>query len=80
MPNGNGRPDGAITIHTYHELEEYLQAFSGGHLGLLILIGLGGLGKSRAVRDILGSACFIQGNATPFGMYLGLWKHRNYAY
>ena len=62
MRNGNGRPDGAIVIHTYRKLEEYLAAFAEGHLNLLILIGRGGLAKSRTVRAVVGSeACFIDG-------------------
>ena len=44
---------------------------------LLILVGEAGIAKSRTVRAALGnSACWIEGNATPFGMYEKLYRHR----
>src|SRR5215831_10636622 len=73
-----GRPDGALTVTTYDRLEGYLHAFAAGHFGLVILVGQAGLAKSRTVRDTLGPhACWIQGNATPFGMYEKLFRHRD---
>src|SRR3954469_1205826 len=71
-------PDKVLRISTYHRLEEYLRAFARGHLNLLILVGPGGLAKSRSVRSVLdGRGCWIEGNATPFGMYLKLYGHRD---
>lgn len=70
----------AKTVHltTYDRLEQYLRAFAQGHFHLLILIGSGGLAKSRAIRAALnGTACWIEGNATPFGMYVKLYNHRD---
>ena len=68
----------ALHITTYQRLEEYLRAFAQGHFHLLILIGSGGLAKSRSVRAALdGKGCWIEGNATPFGMYAKLWRHRD---
>jgi hypothetical protein len=68
----------ALRITTYQRLEEYLQAFARGHFHLLILVGSGGLAKSRSVRAVLGGqGCWIEGNATPFGMYAKLYKHRD---
>src|SRR4029077_20117019 len=59
-------------------LEQYLDAFAQGHFHLLILVGAGGLAKSRSVRAALdGKACWIEGNATPFGMYVKLYRHRD---
>ena len=73
-----GRPDGARYVATYQKLEEYLHAFAGGHLNLLILVGEAGIAKSRTVRAVLGGAtCWIEGNATPFGMYEKLYRHRD---
>jgi hypothetical protein len=67
-----------IPVRTYTELHAYLSAFSAGHLNLLILLGGPGLSKSRSVRDIVSeSACWIEGNATAFGMYMALWKHKD---
>jgi len=68
----------ALHITTYQRLEAYLGAFAQGHFNLLILVGSGGLAKSRSVRAVLnGQACWIEGNATPFGMYVRLYKHRD---
>src|SRR4051794_30625044 len=67
-----------LHVTTYQRLEEYLGAFARGHLNLLILVGAGGLAKSRSVRSVLnGQACWIEGNATPFGMYAKLYRHRD---
>jgi hypothetical protein len=73
-----GKPQKALQVATYDRLEEYLRAFSAGHFHLLILVGAGGLAKSRSVRAVLnGQACWIEGNATPFGMYVKLYRHRD---
>ncbi|MFO0892646.1 MAG: hypothetical protein U0790_26325 [Isosphaeraceae bacterium] len=75
---GHDRPHKVLHITTYRRLEEYLRAFAQGHFHLLILVGSGGLAKSRSVRAALdGEACWIEGNATPFGMYVKLYKHRD---
>jgi hypothetical protein len=71
-------PDGALPLFTYRKLEEYLQAFARGHLNLVILVGHAGLAKSRTVRQVLGEpVCWIEGNATPFGIYEKLFRHRD---
>jgi hypothetical protein len=68
----------ALHIKTYQRLDEYLRAFAQGHFHLLILVGSGGLAKSRSVRAVLGDkGCWIEGNATPFGMYAKLYRHRD---
>src|SRR5271170_6326374 len=73
-----GHPHKVLRITTYDRLEAYLAAFAKGHFGLLILVGSGGLAKSRSVRAALGgSGCWIEGNATPFGMYTKLYRHRD---
>jgi hypothetical protein len=67
-----------LRLTTYARLGEYLQAFAEGHFHLLILVGAGGLAKSRLVRAVLGEqACWIEGNATPFGMYAKLYRHKD---
>jgi hypothetical protein len=56
----------------------YIRAFAAGHFHLLVLVGAGGLAKSRSVRAVLGrKGCWIEGNATPFGMYVKLYRHRD---
>ena len=72
------QPKNAIAIRTYEQLRRFVEAFAQGHLNLLILVGAAGLAKSRTVREAVGDeACWIEGNATPFGMYAELWKHRD---
>ena len=67
-----------LRLTTYERLGEYLSAFAQGHFHLLILVGAGDLAKSRSVRAVLdGKACWIEGNATPFGMYTKLYRHRD---
>lgn len=62
----------------HSHLSQYLQAFAQGHFHLLILVGGAGLGKSRSVRAALGDdVCWIEGNATPFGIYSKLYRHRD---
>ena len=64
-----GQPHKVLHLTTYERLEQYLRAFAQGHFHLLILVGAGALAKSRSVRPALdGKACWIEGNATPFGM------------
>src|ERR1700722_9365374 len=74
-PNTRPKP---LHITSYQRLAAYLKAFAEGHFRLLILIGAGGLAKSRSVRAALaGKGCWIEGNATPFGMYAKLYRHRD---
>jgi hypothetical protein len=72
-------PHKVLRLTTYERLDEYLRAFAKGHFHLMILVGAGGLAKSRSVRAVLGDgqACWIEGNATPFGMYAKLYRHRD---
>jgi hypothetical protein len=71
------RITGAITVQTYDELRSYVRAFADGHLNLLIIVGSGGVGKSRNVRDALckKEVCWIEGNASPLGMYMRMYKN-----
>ena len=71
-------PEKVLRLTTYERLSEYLQAFAEGHFHLMILVGAGGLAKSRLVRAVLGEkGCWIEGNATPFGMYAQLYRHKD---
>ena len=73
-----GHPHKVLHLTSYERLEQYLRAFAEGHFGLLILVGDGGLAKSRSVQAVLnGRACWIEGNASPFGMYVKLYRHRD---
>lgn len=68
----------AVILRTYADLAKYVQAFAAGHINLLILVGPPGLAKSRTVREHLPEdSCWIEGNATAFGIYQALYRHRD---
>jgi hypothetical protein len=73
----HGRPQKALHLTTYERLEEYLRAFAQGHFHLVTLVGERGLSKTRTVRAMRGTqqVCWIESNATPFGMYIKLYQH-----
>ena len=67
-----------VRVPTYRELEQYARAFAAGHLNLLLLCGLPGLGKSQCFRRALhGKVCWLDGNASPFVIYTLAYEHRN---
>jgi hypothetical protein len=71
-------PKTAITIHSYEELHRFVNAFAAGHLNLLMLIGSAGIAKSQSVRAAIGDVgCWVEGNATAFGMYTKLHRNRD---
>jgi len=71
-------PTSAISVTTYDELEKFIRAFAAGHLNLLMLIGPGGVAKSQTVRQAVGEgACWIEGNASAFGIYTKLYQHKD---
>jgi hypothetical protein len=71
-------PKNSLILKSYAELESYVDAFAQGHLNLLILVGPPGVAKSRTVRARLGdTACWLEGNATAFGIYTELYRHRD---
>ncbi len=70
--------DYGLVITTYRELESFVDAFSSGHLNLLILVGSHGLSKSRTVKARLpDNVCWVQGEASPFQIYKELYLHRD---
>lgn len=70
-------PIHTITIRRYDELHRFVNAFAAGHLNLLILIGSAGIAKSQTVKQAIGEACWLEGNATAFGMYSKLYRHQD---
>jgi len=67
-----------LVLTTYAELRRYGEAFTQGHLNLLIVTGGPGLGKSRLLKELVGDrACWLDGRTTAFGMYVRLYEHRN---
>lgn len=78
MAKSKSLPDHAILLTTYRELHEYASAFALGHLSFVLVLGAAGIGKSRAFRDGIGDdACWIEGNASPYGIYQAAYQHRN---
>jgi hypothetical protein len=68
----------ALCLCSYAELDAYVRAFAAGHLHLLMLFGPPGAGKSRCVRQALGGhVCWIGGQATPLGIYVQAYEHRD---
>jgi hypothetical protein len=78
MTKSQSLPTHALRLTTYSELEQYVRAFAAGHLNLLMIFGPPGVGKSRSVRQAIGSqVCWIGGQATSFGIYLQAYEHRH---
>ena len=78
MSKSKRLPDYVLRIATYAELAQYAAAFARAHLNLLFLFGHPGLGKSRCVREAIGGeVCWIEGNASPFGIYTAAYEHRD---
>jgi hypothetical protein len=78
MTKSKSLPDHALRVRTYADLRKYTQAFAAGHLNLLILCGPPGVGKSRGLRAEVGNnVCWIDGNASAFGIYQEAYVCRN---
>jgi hypothetical protein len=79
MAKSNNLSVPAVTrVATYSELEHYARAFAAGHLNLVMLTGAAGLGKSQCFRRALPvTVCWIDGNASAFGMYRLAYQHRH---
>jgi hypothetical protein len=78
MSKSKSLPDHALRVPTYGDLREYTQAFAAVHLNLLILCGPPGVGKSRGLRAAVGNdVCWIDGNASAFGIYQETYVRRN---
>ena len=74
----HGQPHKVLRLTTYQRLDEYLRTFSRrGIFHLLILVGDGGLAKSVVWSVLDGKAYWIEDNATPFGMYVKLYRRRD---
>ncbi len=84
-------PREVIILMTYAQLDLYLAKFSVEELGLVLLLGRHGTGKSESVRRALSvpdvtdhivskagrSPLYIEGYMQPFGLYRQLWEYRN---
>ena len=77
-------PADAITVTAYEELDLYVGKVVDRALDLLLIIGRHGTGKSEQVRKMLDvdtagerGVLYVEGHAQPFGIYHGLWLHRD---
>src|SRR5437763_1924557 len=78
MPRESPRPQDACRVRSYAHLQRFVRAFAAGHLNLLILVGRPGLAKSQSLRQAVpADTCWLEGNATAFGMYTALYEHRD---
>lgn len=78
---------------TYAQLALFLRKFAEGHLGLLILLGRPGTGKtyqtklalgalaestsSQAVNPLPEQVLYVEGHVQSFGLYQKLWQFRD---
>ena len=58
-------PHKVLRLTTYERLDEYLRTFAKGHFHLMILVGAGGLAKSRSVPRCSATARPAGSRATP---------------
>lgn len=82
-------PREVIRLTTYAHLDLYLSKFARGELGLVLLLGRHGTGKSESVRHTLSvpdgasspgkRALYVEGHMQPFGLYRQLWEYRDQA-
>ena len=86
-------PREVIVLTTYAQLNLYLGKFSAGELGLVLLLGRHGTGKSESVKRALSvsdtpspvsenaanTPLYIEGHMQPFGLYRQLWNNRDQA-
>lgn len=77
-------PRDAIVVTQYPDLDRYIRKFAEGSLDLVLLLGKPGIGKTEAVKKALGiddchpsETLYVEGHAQPFGLYQGLWRHRD---
>jgi len=86
------RPREIIRLSTFSQLDLYLAKFAAGELGLVLLLGRHGTGKSECVKralrtlttlagspdDAEGNVLYVEGHVKPFGLYLSLWEYRDH--
>ncbi len=84
-------PREVIPITKYSQLDLYLGKFAAGELGLVLLLGRHGTGKSEGVRRALNisssdgytptegglQVLYVEGHMRPYGLYCSLWEYRD---
>jgi hypothetical protein len=63
--------DGALQVKTYERLNEYITKFAEGKIGLLLIFGGPGTGKSYAMREASNGkkVCWINNTLSAWGLY-----------
>jgi hypothetical protein len=78
MPTRHRYPKSSLRIGSFKSLEDHIAAFAAGHLNFVVLLGPPGVGKSRAVREIIGpGGCWIDGTASTLGLYMEAYCYRD---
>jgi hypothetical protein len=78
MAKSKDFPRNAVIVKRYTELNSFAQAFAAGHLRFLMVVGPPGTGKSGTMRRVVdGRVAWIDGNATPFGVYCAAFAHQD---
>jgi hypothetical protein len=84
-----GVPHEVIRLTDYPQLELYLTKFARGELGLVLLLGRPGTGKSESVKRALSTmpatadaadsrrTLYVEGHVQPYGLYRQLWEFRD---
>lgn len=71
-------PKHAVQLTDYEGLRDYARGFAQNKLSFLLILGPPGVGKSSCFRQAMqGAAHWIEGNATPFGIYQEAFQHCN---
>lgn len=84
-------PREVMPLMRYSQLDLYMRKFAIGELGLILLLGRPGTGKSEAVKRALrisaldeitlglstAPVLYVEGHMKPYGLYSSLWKYRN---
>lgn len=71
------KPKNSVLIPTYQRLNLIAGALRSRELNLAIVVGRPGIAKSRAIKAAIPDACWIEGNATAFGIYTKLYECRD---
>ena len=78
MTERKSQPKDAMVVRTYADFDKYVRAFAAGSLNLLIVVGRAGVAKSQSVRRVMPDKhCWIESNASSFGIYMALYEHRD---
>jgi len=71
-----GIPDKAIPVTTFQRLHGIVQEFVEGRIGLLVLLGPSGLGKSETFQKAIGDNdhLFIGGHCTALAFHMDVYR------